>query len=231
MKPRNPKRHTAVRPRRPAGPRTLLRRRPSQQRGEIRLEALLDAAEQVIAKVGVDAATTNAIAARAGAGMGSLYHFFPNKEAIVAALAERYMARIRPLTLFMERPGMPQMTVARLVDEIVDPLAEFYRRAPAYRHVYHATNKPGMPSSCRTELQETVVAHVDGLMAARAPHLEPAQRRVHAMVAVELVHRMLDMAFEAPAAQRPALLTEVKRLLALYSVMVQSGDDPLRRLA
>ena len=219
-----------VRTRAAGDARSSLRRRPIQHRGDTRLQAVLDAAELVIAEVGVEAATTNAIAARAGSGMGSLYRFFPNKQAIVDALAERYMAAMRPLTLYMERPQLATMPVARMVDAIVDPLIEFFRRSPAYRHVFHTTNQPGAPSRPCEAMKEAVVSHVDGLMAARAPKLPAAERRVHAEVAVELVHGMLGVAFEKPAHQRAPYLLEAKRLLALYAEMVQSGDDPLRRL-
>ena len=60
---------------------------PVQKRGQQRVEAILDAAEAVFGEMGVDAATTNAIAERAGASVGSLYHFFANKDAILYALA------------------------------------------------------------------------------------------------------------------------------------------------
>ena len=58
------------------------RRIPRQPRGRRRVSQLLDAAAAVISSVGYDAATMTAIAAKAGAPIGSLYQFFPNKEAI-----------------------------------------------------------------------------------------------------------------------------------------------------
>jgi AcrR family transcriptional regulator len=60
-----------------------------QARGERRIAQLLEAAGQVLADSGFAAATTNAIAARAGVSPGTLYQYFPNKEAIVAALADQ----------------------------------------------------------------------------------------------------------------------------------------------
>jgi AcrR family transcriptional regulator len=213
-------------PRRPVSARRV----PSQVRGQKRYEELLDAAEQVIADVGVDAATTNAIAERAGAGMGSLYRFFPNKEAIVEALAKRYIDAMRPLTAYEHRPEFRTLPLAAVVDEIVDPLVDFFRSAPAYRHVFHATDKPGSPGRCGCELADSVVKSVEVMMAERIPHTKPGQRRVHAMVAVELVHRLLDYAFDVPPSRRRAFINETKRLLALYAEMIGKGDDPLQRL-
>ncbi|HSB53997.1 MAG TPA: helix-turn-helix domain-containing protein, partial [Gemmatimonadales bacterium] len=88
----------AVRSRKPAGKARAAaepHRQPRQERGERRVEEILDAAAAVIAEGGVEAATTNAIAERAGSSVGSLYHFFPHKDAIVLALAERYEAELR----------------------------------------------------------------------------------------------------------------------------------------
>ena len=66
------------------------RRVPCQQRGERRVAELVEAAESVIAENGYEAATMSAIAERAGASIGSLYQFFPNKAAITQALRTEY---------------------------------------------------------------------------------------------------------------------------------------------
>ena len=206
------------------------RRQPQQDRGQKRFEEVLDAAELVIAEVGVEAMTTNAVAARAGAGMGSLYHFFANRDAIVTALAERYVRTMRPLTEYTGRPELQRMSLADLADAIVDPLVEFFRSAPAYRHVWHAVNQPGSNSVFECQLHQSVVDSVSAMMSARVPDAKPKRLRVHAATAVELVHGMLSAAFAAPVAERQPLISETKRLLALYAEMVQTGDDPLVRL-
>ena len=74
-----------------------LRRTPQQARGQQRIHKLLNAAEQIFAEVGYDNATTNAIAERADTSIGSLYQFFPNKEAILKAVILRYLAETREL--------------------------------------------------------------------------------------------------------------------------------------
>ena len=55
------------------------RRIPIQERGEQRVTELLEAAAAIFAEVGYEAATMRDIAGRAGASIGSLYQFFPNK--------------------------------------------------------------------------------------------------------------------------------------------------------
>src|ERR1700754_1580043 len=66
-------------------------RAPQRKRGELRVAALLEAAASVFAEHGYAAATMTEIAARAQAPIGSLYQFFPNKEALGAALMQHYL--------------------------------------------------------------------------------------------------------------------------------------------
>jgi AcrR family transcriptional regulator len=66
------------------------RRAPQQERGQRRVTALLDAAEFVIAEHGYEAATMSEIADKAEASIGSLYQFFPSKQAVAQALRTRY---------------------------------------------------------------------------------------------------------------------------------------------
>ena len=68
------------------------RRSPSQQRSRERVERMLSAASALIAEQGSDAMRMGEVAERAGVSIGSLYQFFPDKRAIVWALAERYGA-------------------------------------------------------------------------------------------------------------------------------------------
>ena len=104
----------------------VLRREPRQERGRRRIEGILEAAARVFAEVGYEAATTNAIAREARTSIGSLYQFFPNKGAVLEALAapggaeddrtreQRYhdalqeaMRRLAASDLLPERAGQP----------------------------------------------------------------------------------------------------------------------------
>lgn len=64
------------------------RKQPTQHRARITVESILQAAESIIFKEGYEVATTNHIAEVAGVSIGSLYQYFPSKDAIVAGLVE-----------------------------------------------------------------------------------------------------------------------------------------------
>ncbi len=72
--------------------RTAPRKRPRQDRSEATVDAILEAAAREFASEGYDAATTNRIAEAAGTSVGSLYQYFPSKDAIAVELARRFRA-------------------------------------------------------------------------------------------------------------------------------------------
>jgi AcrR family transcriptional regulator len=65
------------------------RKQPLQARSQATIEAIVEAAAQLISARGLDGFNTNAVAERAGVSIGSLYQYFPNKDAIMAALIRR----------------------------------------------------------------------------------------------------------------------------------------------
>lgn len=76
----------------PRRPTVLPRKSPIQSRSEQTVETILAAATRVLIKDGAAGFTTNKVAERAGVSIGSLYQYFPNKEAILAELVRRHLA-------------------------------------------------------------------------------------------------------------------------------------------
>lgn len=98
------------------------RRKPRQVRAELTRERILAAAAHVFAEHGYAAGTTNRIAERARISIGSLYQYFPNKDAILAELLVRHIDRGRwtqadQLDL---SPGSLEATVRTLVRDAID---------------------------------------------------------------------------------------------------------------
>ncbi|WP_395369161.1 TetR/AcrR family transcriptional regulator [Streptomyces tubercidicus] len=98
------------------------RRKPRQVRAELTRERILTAAVHVFAEYGYAAGTTNRIAERAHVSIGSLYQYFPNKDAILAELAVQHIDRgvwtqADQLDL---SPGTLETTVRVLVRDAID---------------------------------------------------------------------------------------------------------------
>ena len=193
----------------------MLRRAPQRARGRSRVERLLDAAAEVIAEVGVEAASTNAIAARAATSVGSLYQFFPNKAAVVRALAARYVQSFAQLKDRVFSDEIVERPLPEMMRAIVAPLAAFLDAHPAYRHVVTATAAGPDAAAAETGLHAAVVGRVEALIALRMPWLPAARRRVIAAVQVEAVHAVLFRAQDRPPAERGPLYDELVRMLVL----------------
>jgi AcrR family transcriptional regulator len=78
-------------------PLTNPRKEASQERSRATVDALVDATARILVREGFDKASTNRIAAVAGVSVGSLYQYFPSKEALVAAVIERHQQEIMQL--------------------------------------------------------------------------------------------------------------------------------------
>jgi AcrR family transcriptional regulator len=74
----------------PPKPPATPRKRPKQERSQATVQAILTATAHILTEDGYDQLTTNRVAERAGVSIGSLYQYFPNKEALIFALAEHH---------------------------------------------------------------------------------------------------------------------------------------------
>jgi AcrR family transcriptional regulator len=113
---------------------------PQQMRSRTTLERLLRAADVAFAERGIAATTTTTIADRAGVSVGALYRFFPDKHAIAAALADRYLAEAQeifgPVLASVRTPADVRPAVHRLLVATVDlqsAHAGYYRIAQDQR--------------------------------------------------------------------------------------------------
>jgi len=102
--------------------RTVPRKVPRQDRSRATVDAILEAAARVLVKEGFERTTTNRVALAAGVSVGSLYQYFPSKEALVAALIERHnqemqmavlaeLHRVRTLPLEQAARAMVELCV------------------------------------------------------------------------------------------------------------------------
>jgi AcrR family transcriptional regulator len=105
----------------PAKPQQSLkpRKRPVQARSEATVAALFDASIQVLLAVGYRKFTTTRVAERAGVSVGSLYQYFPNRQALVTAVVERYLGGLRA-TIEQHCRELCGCTLDRQVTGLVD---------------------------------------------------------------------------------------------------------------
>lgn len=96
---------------------SALRKEPSQKRSRENIERMLSAAAALLEEEGYDALKTVSVAKRAGASVGSVYQYFPDKYAILSVLVDRWLAADN---LALQQVESQQDKYASVVDEFVD---------------------------------------------------------------------------------------------------------------
>src|SRR6186713_2006728 len=75
------------------------RKKPQQRRSRVTIDTIFEAAIQVLLANGLDKITTIQIADRAGVSVGTLYQYFPNKRALLAAVVRRHVGEVVDVTI------------------------------------------------------------------------------------------------------------------------------------
>ncbi|MFO0614267.1 MAG: TetR/AcrR family transcriptional regulator [Polyangiaceae bacterium] len=113
---------------------TTARKKPAQERSKATVDAILDATARVLRKDGYDRASTNRIAETAGVSIGSLYQYFPSKEALTAALIDRHRAEV--MEIFYERMReIGELPMREAIRTIVRAMVDVHGVDPALHRV------------------------------------------------------------------------------------------------
>jgi AcrR family transcriptional regulator len=115
-------------------PTMLPRRRPRQARAQATVDAIIQATARVLVEDGYDRASTNRIAQAAGVSIGSLYQYFPSKEALVAALVETHVERMIECVTRRLDDAAPE-DLRHSAEILVGALIAAYRIDPKLHHV------------------------------------------------------------------------------------------------
>lgn len=191
-----------------------LRRRPMQQRSAQRVERMLDACAALVEAHGYDGVTTTLIAERAGVAVGSLYQFFPDKRAVVQALALRNLDRfLHSLTQRFADSSFEYLWEA--VDLVIDTYVDMNQQVTAFG-LLHFGDLVG--TRLLDDERENNAVVTDQLTALISERFEtPADvLAVPLSVAVEAADGVLKLAFRTDPAGDPTLIAETKRLVRTY---------------
>ncbi|MBV8619854.1 MAG: TetR/AcrR family transcriptional regulator [Curvibacter sp.] len=112
-------------------PSENLRRLPTQERAQRTIQAIFEATAQIVENEGETALTTNKVAQRAGFSIGTLYQYFPSKEAILVALIQRERRRVMDRLQTMMREAVDQRRPVReALQDLVHLLVESFGSGP-----------------------------------------------------------------------------------------------------
>lgn len=194
------------------------RKRPVQRRSAATVDAILEAAARILESAGLAGYTTNAIAARAGVSVGSLYQYFPNRDALTAALIDRESA---PLLAEVEAAGAASSCEAALLRLIRAAVAHQMRRPELARLLDFEERRLPLGERDARVSERIRAALVGAFELADTPAI--ADRQTTALDVIAIVRGMVDAAGERGETDAPALEARVTRAAIGYLLRTERG--------
>ncbi|MGV1089327.1 MAG: TetR/AcrR family transcriptional regulator [Mycobacterium sp.] len=172
---------------------SVARRAPVQERSRQTVTRILDAAAAIADEQGVEAATTRAIADRAGVSYPSLYRFFADREAILGELLERQCADLDARCVQAEQTW--QVTsVAELLNNEIDLHVHYYREHPSTARIWMGgRTSPAVTGYVRARMQALAGRLYAILVDAALIPVGTDPRTM--LVAVEMADRILELSY------------------------------------
>ncbi len=192
-------------------PSVSVRTEPTQRRSTQRLDALLDAAAEIVDETGFERLTTQMVAERAGASIGTVYRYFPDRVAVVSSLRERAIRRFRE-RVAEDMHGMQLETWWDVLDVSLDAFAALYREEPGFS-VVHAGPRDLAEGDVEPEFAHRMAKLIEDEF---EPDGDGTELRFRLGIAIELADALISRAFERESDGDERYLEEAKRLVHDY---------------
>lgn len=177
---------------------------PTQQRAQVTVEAMLDAAIKLLKRGGASSITTNRIAETAGVSIGSVYQYFPNKRAIFIALHQRHIVQVDSMIRQCITKGA-DATLEEFIALLIAGMIELHRADPELSELLQAEvphRAAGTPA-----LSERLYGPVRKALAARSAELAELGRSNNIDMQAFFLSNMIEAFGHAIVLRRPAGLS------------------------
>lgn len=192
------------------------RKLPSQDRSREMVGRIVDAAGRILVAEGYERASTKRIAAVAGVSPGSVYQYFPNKEAIVVAAVERMVDEFADgflASLPAIAAAEPDQSVLAMLGTLLDAME---RRRELIRVLMQEVPRLG-GSAQAMQFERRITDLFTGYLSGASAGQDQARTPAAVWVAVTCVSNLMARyVVERPPIPRKQFLEEVRRLLVGY---------------
>ncbi|WP_263141578.1 TetR/AcrR family transcriptional regulator [Pseudomonas sp. RIT-PI-AD] len=205
-----------------ADPARCAQRPPRQARGLSRVEAVLDAAAELLAREGLAGVTMHSVAKGAGASIGSLYHFFADRDGLLRALADRHERALAAITAELARvPGEEwrAQDAAGWVERLLTPYFRYIEYNPTLLQMGR-----GSPDQTLMfpHIEAGFRALLDTVLAVRLPTVDAQRRQVYALALTAIPKGILQLAMDFPSPTREALMAQARQAALAYVRAIES---------
>jgi len=197
-------------------------RQPKTEKAQETRRCLEEAAAQILLAEGIDGVNTNKIAEKAGVSIGTLYQYYPHKEAILLALVDRSLeARMQRLqkAIDLKSALLPvDLVLVRIIDALFD--SDSRREAELEMHLFPALvlAKAGLAKKYQAKVDDAMRPLTTALLAIRFPKLLTRNLEVIVFMLSQTLRGCLVGLTLAPDQQKniPDLKRELVRMLNSY---------------
>jgi AcrR family transcriptional regulator len=197
--------------------KTTPRKRPRQERSKATVDTILAATARVLVKKGFDGLTTNSVAEQAGVSIGSLYQYFPSKEALVAALIEQHIEQMNAAIL-SELTRVAQLPMAQAVRAVIELTIRAHSVEPELHRVL-TEQVPRVGRLARLAEADSICRRmVAGVLATRKDELAITDPDTAAFILVASIESITHRAalFSPERLRDPRLIDEAVALVTRY---------------
>lgn len=192
------------------------RRHPVQERSQKSVGLILDAAARLLDEAGLEAFNTNALAERAGVRIRTVYRYFPNKLAVITAVAEGMAAQWDAWLGEFEELAVPGSDWRVLWSTYIDRFVDGIRRAPGGLAIRRAMRAlPELQAIDRRD-NERLARQLAAALARRGVRLPRRRLMTMARLLVESAVAVLDLALLEPRPNARTLIAELKAMQLAY---------------
>lgn len=202
----------------PRKPPITPRKVPLQKRAHATVDVILEATAHVLRTIGYDALTTNKVSEAAGVSVGSLYQYFPGKDALVMALMLRVSEKQQALFLGA-LAGKATAPIAEVIEAVVETLLEVHAADPRLSEVLmNQVPRVGELAELMAYNEETIAKPLRAFLESRREELVVEDLRAATFVLAHSIPPLLQrltMSRPSPE-QRQAIFRELNGMLVGY---------------
>ncbi|MBB1487883.1 TetR/AcrR family transcriptional regulator [Oceanospirillum sp. D5] len=202
---------------------------PVQGRSKKRSKEILDVTGELLEKVGLDDLSTILIAREVGISVGSLYHYFPNKHAILYAMAQRWLDDIKQVMSDMSALPVEEMELEVLLDQMLQLNLKVYKRQKAVLMLVQAMFSVPELKELDIQHDDMVISHMAALFKRMGIKRHLKERERLGRVYLETSHSIFLVAVHQKGERARRTLADLKFMLCSLlerHLMQSEADDP-----
>jgi len=192
-----------------------LRRAPLQERSHDKVRRLLEAADTLLARDGADALMTPRVAEEAGVSVGTLYRWFPDKDAIVEALAISHWAELHKLIEAVADAHERDATADPFAD-VLDALADGFRARPGFLALWYSNLRTEQVRAATRPGREEVGRSIERILKVHYPDAKPRLRAAVTRMVVLIGDGLVREAFRLDRSGDATILDEGRVAMQAY---------------